>query len=130
MRRVLGWLAVLAAIAAFTFFYHAIRYWLAYHTGSENTPGSPPNYNFFSGFGSDLQEITLLAGFAVLYRKVNCHTAGCWRIGMHHVADGQYVVCRKHHGEITGHSHRKLSVDFMRRQHREHLDRVAGNGEL
>ncbi len=110
--------------------YHLVQHWLAYMTGSLNTSGTPPNYNFWSGFGSDIGEITLVAGTAAiiagLWHKLNCHNEKCWRLGIHHVAGGEYVVCRKHHNEITGHPHRKLSTAFLAEAHRRHLARDSG----
>ena len=75
--------------------WHLIQHWLAYETGSENTSGAPPNYNFWSGFGSDLAELTLAGGVLGLWRKHNCHQKGCPRIGRHTV-DGT-PWCNRHH---------------------------------
>lgn len=115
------------AIALWNLRHFHLGYWLQYHTGTINEPG--PYYGFFSGFGSDLGEIALAGGVATLiaglWHKVNCHNERCWRIGIHHVAGGQYVVCRKHNNEITGHAHHKLSTEYLRRMHHEHLDRVT-----
>jgi hypothetical protein len=73
--------------------------WLTVHTGSENTPGSPPNYNFFSGSGSDLGEVTLVVAVVSFvlgaWHHVNCHESGCPRIGRHKV-DGT-PWCNRHH---------------------------------
>jgi hypothetical protein len=49
---------------------------------------------FWSGFGSDLAEFAIIA---VVWRKVNCHAKGCWRVGMHHVEGTHFITCRKHH---------------------------------
>lgn len=79
---------------------HGIQHWISYNTGSYNIPGTAHNYNFFSGFGSDLSEVTLF--FAAvslilhLYRVHNCEVTGCMRIGRHDTAAG-HTVCRKHH---------------------------------
>lgn len=76
------------------------QHWIAYWTGSANYPGIVHNYNFFSGFGSDLSEITLVfAIFSLIahsYRVHNCEVTGCWRIGRHDTA-ANHTVCRKHH---------------------------------
>lgn len=76
--------------------WHALQHWLAYMTGSLNTSGAPPNYNFFSGFGSDLGELTLLGGLIAVYRRHNCEVRKCWRLGRHQTA-AQHHVCRRHH---------------------------------
>ncbi len=58
-------------------------------------------YNFWSGFGSDLGEATLITavglGVYTGIRKVNCHTKGCWRIGHHPLEGTPYILCRHHH---------------------------------
>jgi hypothetical protein len=84
-------------------FFGAVRHWFALHTGI--THGGPdPYYNFWSGFGSDLGEATLITAVAVgVYtgvRKVNCHTKGCWRIGHHALEGTPYILCRKHHPHV------------------------------
>lgn len=109
MKRVLPGL-VLALIVAFTvvtaLHYGQARSWAAVHTGSSNLTGVTPNYNFWSGFGSDLGEYVIVAGVGTgLYhaaRRRNCHAHGCWRIGNLPVGDPPYRVCKKHHFEITG----------------------------
>ena len=79
--------------------WHAVQHWLAYVTGSENTSGAPPNYNFWSGFGSDLSEIAIAGALFGVVRKYNCHVKRCWRIGRHPVDGTTFVVCRRHHPE-------------------------------
>lgn len=80
------------------FLYHP----LGICTGTRKMIEECRSYNFWSGSGSDISEITL--AFAVLsiaiggYRKVNCHHYRCWRIGRFHA--GHYVVCHKHHPEV------------------------------
>ncbi len=55
--------------------------------GLDNAAGSW--YLFWSGVGSDLGELTIVA---VIYHHVNCHEPGCWRPSRHQM--GGY--CRKH----------------------------------
>jgi hypothetical protein len=92
-------LAVVGLVLLIVFF-GALRHWFALHTGILH--GGPDQYyNFWSGFGSDLGEATLISAVGIgVYtgaRKVNCHTKGCWRIG-HHVLEGTpYILCRHHH---------------------------------
>jgi hypothetical protein len=57
-------------------------------------------YNFWSGFGSDLAEFSILAGLIAFYRKHNCHVRRCWRLQHHAVEGTPYVVCRRHHPTI------------------------------
>lgn len=73
LKRALKWAPVIAAGLLTGFWRLGVQHWLAVHTGSSNTPGAPPNYNFWSGFGSDVQELTMLGGLAVVWHSVNCH---------------------------------------------------------
>jgi hypothetical protein len=62
--------------------------------------GFGPYYGFWSGFGSDLGEATIVTAiFGLLFHvfKVNnCEVHHCWRIGRHKTLAG-HCVCRKHH---------------------------------
>lgn len=49
---------------------------------------------FWGGIGSCLGEFAILG---VLWRKVNCHAKGCYRVGLHHVDGTPYITCKKHH---------------------------------
>lgn len=51
--------------------------------------------SFWSGFGSDLGEVTILAALATWLRHANCEVHGCWRLGRHQSAN--HRVCRVHH---------------------------------
>jgi hypothetical protein len=84
-------------------FFDGVRHWLALHTGTLH--GGPDlYYNFWSGFGADLGEVTLITAVALgVYtgvRKVNCHTKGCWRIGHHALEGTPYILCKKHHPHV------------------------------
>jgi hypothetical protein len=70
-------------------------HWLEHWLGMDNLSG--PIYGFFSGSGSDIGQVTLVGGVAMMVRKHNCHVHGCWRVGRHPIAGTPYVVCRKHH---------------------------------
>lgn len=67
--------------------------------GVDNVSG--PWYGFWSGFGSDLGEVTIITGLLAVYKKHNCHVAWCWRVGRHPFTDeatgAEYLLCRKHH---------------------------------
>jgi hypothetical protein len=72
-------LVLVAGILLIAVFFAAVRHWLAIHTGTLH--GGPDlYYNFWSGFGSDLGEATLVTAVGIgVYagvRKVNCHTKG------------------------------------------------------
>ncbi|WP_426573947.1 hypothetical protein [Aquihabitans sp. McL0605] len=120
--------AVLLGIATLVVVLHGtVRHWFARHTGLLDA-GPDVYYNFWSGFGSDLGEVTLITAVGIgVYtgvRKVNCHTKGCWRIG-HHALDGTpYILCRHHHPHVPNegatHDH------ILMQHHRYKLDEDAG----
>lgn len=130
LKRTAAGLGLLAFCWAIVWWFFGLGHWLAWYTGSYNTPGIAHDYNFWSGFGSDLGEVTLLSVLltfgAAWYHKHNCHTENCWRIGLHQIVGGTYTVCRRCHNKITGHPHRKLSIDHLAAKHREHLLRTGG----
>lgn len=76
-----------------------LLHWLAIHMGIENSPEGIW-YNLWSGVGSDLGEITILAAVIGLFRKHNCHVRGCWRLGKFPLDGTPFIVCRKHHPDI------------------------------
>jgi hypothetical protein len=114
----LSLLLVVVGLAFLIAFFGVARHWLALHTGTLH--GGPDiYYNFWSGFGSDFGEATLITAVSVgVYtgaRKVNCHTKGCWRIG-HHPLDGTpYILCRHHHPDVPN---RGASHEHILEQHR------------
>ena len=106
-------LLLVVGIALLAAFFGVVRHWLALHTGTLH--GGPDlYYNFWSGFGSDLGEATLISAVGIgVYtgvRKVNCHTKGCWRIGHHQLDGTPYILCRHHHPEVPtkGASHQHI----------------------
>jgi len=118
---------VCAAIAGLTLcLQHAalMGHWLQVHTGTVNEPG--PYYGFWSGFGSDLAEFSILGaigtGVYQLVKKYNCHEPGCWRIGNHPAAGGQFLLCYRHHPDYRG---RKPTHELIERLHRQHLEQQA-----
>lgn len=99
----LALLLVVVGLAFLIAFFGVVRHWLALHTGTLH--GGPDiYYNFWSGFGSDFGEATLITAVSVgVYtgaRKVNCHTKGCWRIGHHRLEGTPYILCRHHHPDV------------------------------
>ena len=98
--------------------------WLQVHLGIVNEAG--PYYGFWSGFGSDLAELSILGaiGTAVyqLVKKFICHPPGCWRIGNHPAAGGQFMLCYRHHPDYQG---RRPGAELIERLHREHNERQA-----
>jgi hypothetical protein len=102
----------------------AFNHWLGVHTGATNESG--PYYGFWSGFGSDIAEFGILGaiGTAIyqLVKKYNCHEPGCWRVGTHSAAGGEFLLCYRHHPDYHG---SKPTHDLIVRMHREHAERQA-----
>ncbi len=88
-----------------------------------------PYYGFWSGFGSDLGEATLVAavvaGAVTGYRKINCHSKGCPRIGhfelevKHNDTDPgtKYKLCHKCHPHIDGQKFRRHELHALHHRH-------------
>lgn len=118
----LAFIAVAAAIAAWVLNGSVVNHWLAVHTGTVNEPG--PYYGFWSGFGSDIAEFGIIGAIATaayqLIKKFNCHQPGCWRVGNHEAAGGQFFLCWRHHPDYQG---KKPSAEVIARLHREHIER-------
>jgi hypothetical protein len=101
-----GVLVLIVVVALLIAFVGVLRHWFALHTGTLHG-GPDVYYNFWSGFGSDLGEATLVSAVCIgVYtgvRKVNCHTKGCWRIGHHPLEGTPYILCKHHHPEVPNH---------------------------
>jgi hypothetical protein len=113
---------LVVGIALIIAFFDALRHWLALHTGTLH--GGPDlYYNFWSGFGSDLGEATLISAVGIgVYtgvRKVNCHTKGCWRIGHHALEGTPYILCRHHHPDVPT---KGASHEHILEQHRKYKE--------
>jgi hypothetical protein len=61
---------------------HPLRYW---------------GYEWWSGAGSDLGELTLLGLAIAFWHQHNCHIKGCWRLQWHAHPDHGHPCCKKHH---------------------------------
>ena len=85
---------------------------------------SSPYYAFWSGFGSDIAEFSLVGaavtGVYQLNRKYNCHQRGCWRIGTHPAAGGRFLLCYRHHPDYQG---KKPTRELIEQAHRHHIER-------
>ena len=115
MRARLRWLPVTVFVAAVvvlpTVFWHAAEHWIAHATGSYNCPpsgngngcinGTPHNYPFFSGWGSDfIPAIITVCGLLAGYWWHNqCHVSGCFWVGLPHRTAAGDRACFVHHPE-------------------------------
>jgi len=116
--------AAVAGVALWVIHARLVGHWFEVHTGTVNEPG--PYYGFWSGFGSDLTEFaiigTIATGVYQLVKRYNCHYPGCWRVGNHPAAGGQFSLCYLHHPDYQG---KKPTQELIQRLHREHLERQA-----
>jgi hypothetical protein len=121
-----GVLLLIVLLALLIAFIGGVRHWFALHTGTLHG-GPDVYYNFWSGFGSDLGEATLVSAVCIgVYtgvRKVNCHTKGCWRIGHHPLEGTPYILCRHHHPEVPNHGATHEAI--LAQHHRFKLDKAA-----
>ena len=58
---------------------------------------SGKGYQFWSGIGSDLGEVTLIGLVLVWWHSHNCHVHKCWRLSWHPHPDHGHPVCKHHH---------------------------------
>jgi hypothetical protein len=98
-----------------------LQHWIAVHSGTVNESG--PYYGFWSGFGSDLGEATLVGGLITIvlgaWHHHNCHTKSCWRLGRP-VEGTPYVACHRHHPAHDGDS-RNVPVEQIHQAHAAHM---------
>jgi hypothetical protein len=95
--------------------WHFLLHWL----GMDNASG--PAYLAWSGWASDLGELTIAAALVGMLRKHNCEVHRCWRLGRHPTAAGQHV-CRLHHPDGP------LTVEGIRAAHHLYLGSKPGKG--
>jgi hypothetical protein len=124
-----GLLILIVILALLIAFLGALRHWFALHTGTLHG-GPDVYYNFWSGFGSDLGEATLISAVCIgVYtgvRKVNCHTKGCWRIGHHPLEGTPYILCRHHHPHVPNHG--ATHEEILAQHHKFKLAKSAETG--
>lgn len=72
---------------------------LGYCTGTRAVVKECRGYNFWSGLGSDLGEVSVLAGLlsvgVAVYRHTRCHHDGCRKFGR--FPHGHLRLCHTHH---------------------------------
>jgi hypothetical protein len=89
---------------------------------------SGKGYGFWSGVGSDIGELGIIGGLAVLVRHHVCHVHRCWRVGRHQTpGEGNTVhtVCKRHHPDPQVHN--GLTHAHLLHLHKVHLEKVAGS---
>jgi hypothetical protein len=78
-------------------------------------------YNFWSGIGADIGEITLVvslvSGVLWFRRHFQCHEETCSKVGMHHVPGTPYRTCWHHHPVLSRHGHGKVPLAHIQAAH-------------
>ncbi len=126
VRWLMGFVVLVIVVTVAIIVWGGLGQWFALHTGITNG-GPDPYYNFWSGFGSDLGEATLISAVSIgVYtgmRKANCHTAHCWRIGHHALEGTPYILCKHHHPDVPnrGASH----AHILSEHHKHKLAKAA-----
>jgi hypothetical protein len=113
----LGVLVFVVVVLALIFaaFHASLFHWFEIHTGTVGESG--PYYGFWSGFGSDIGEATLIVGVWAAWHHHNCHVKGCVRLGR--PVDGTpYVACPRHHPAHQG-KKRNISQATINEAHRD-----------
>ena len=116
-------LLILAGLVLLIVFFDFLRHWAAIHTGTIYSSNHAVYYNFWSGFGSDLGEATLIGAVSVgvytVVRRANCHAKGCWRIGHYPLEGTPYHLCTYHHPRVPTKS---ASHEQILEQYRKYLE--------
>lgn len=114
MKRVVLLAVVVVLLAVTIAFAKSIWWWVELHTGT--TPkANPAYYGFWSGFGSDLGEASIVVAIVSGYRHHNCHVHRCPRLGRA-VEGTPYVACPRHHPAHHG-DKRGVSIHVIHRAH-------------
>lgn len=84
-------------------------------TGSSNPSGASAGvqYNFWSGFGSDIGELALIGAVIATWKHHNCAVPRCFRLAHHkyEIKETKQYTCHKHHT--------KYWYDLLVKQYRE-----------
>jgi hypothetical protein len=123
------WVVIIAALI--WWFALGGQHWLAIQTGTDycqvplRLMTVCQRYGYWSGFGSVMPWALLsLGGIATvaigLFRHINCHTPGCWRIGKYPVAGGEFRLCGHCHPDWKG---RHPTLEHILARHEIHKAR-------
>jgi hypothetical protein len=113
VRVLIGLVAIVVLSVLFAGAHAAWWHWFEVHTGTVNETG--PYYGFWSGFGSDIGEATLVVGVVGIWRHHNCHVKRCPRLGRP-VEGTPYVACPRHHPAHSG-KKRSITHEMLHREY-------------
>ncbi len=71
-------------------------------------------YQWWSGFGANFGEISVVLLAIGAWRHINCASPWCPRLGKHPTADGLHKLCRKHHPDLPD---KKLTLAEIQDRH-------------
>jgi hypothetical protein len=94
----------------FTDLFHPLRYW---------------GYQFWSGIGSDIGELSIVISIIVaalavrrfLHTHFPCHTDSCRKLGFHHVAGTPYRTCWHHHPVLSSYEPATVPLAHINQAH-------------
>jgi hypothetical protein len=103
---------VILLLSGFEFndLFHPLRYW---------------GYQFWSGIGSDIGELSIVVSIIVaalavrrfLHSHFPCHTDSCRKLGFHRVAGTPYRTCWHHHPELSQYDPAAVPLEHIHRAH-------------
>ena len=102
--------AIFAGVFTIDQFLHPLRYW---------------GYEFWSGIGSDIGELSILVGMITtavathrfVHKHFQCHADGCKKLGFHHVEGTHYHVCWPHHPVLSLHPEHGVPLAHIHSAH-------------
>jgi hypothetical protein len=90
-------------------------------TGTAHAIQQCEGYNFWSGIGADIGEITivvsLFSGFVWFRTHFQCHEETCKKVGMHHVPRTPFRTCWHHHPVLSLHGRGKVPLTHIQAAH-------------
>jgi hypothetical protein len=122
-------LVATTVVVGWAIYWRSVNHGLGVFIGA--TQESGPYYGFWSGFGSDLAEFGIIGvvatGVYQLVKRYNCHQPGCWRVGAHPAAGGQFFLCYRHHPDYRGMKPTRSMIEELHREHKEQLEVIRAS---
>ncbi len=97
-----------------------------FHMQTPFDPLHGDGYNFWSGFGSDFGEATIVIAILAWWKHRNCQVAGCWRIHLTHPTDAGHYVCKRHN---PSHEGNQLTAEYVQAAHQAAQDETLSRDD-